>query len=279
MLSMIIQNKVRAGWKLVRACAGRTLPDKPAARRRIPISASAVSAAALWAILAAMVFYIYNGGDGREDAPARKPSAQTQPVNETPAVKETPPVKEIPPARVMPPTKETPPAVMAEKPATLGKLTIEAGYSVKQILWDVYADFDDDYIAAFKKANPRVRNIKNVTVGDEVTLPARAVHPQPEFSKYLWVEVERGRDLAGAYALITGRRPGMPHLMLMPYWNGREGLVFSIFLKEGFGGRKEADDAVRRLPPEAAKTAKVIDQWAGDTVFYHHFYNRLVGKP
>ena len=55
---------------------------------------------------------------------------------------------------------------------------------------------------------------------------------------------------------------------VLPYWNPRQGMIFSIMLKDGFPDEAAARLSIARLPDTLATEAGVLKNLEQDTVFY-----------
>jgi hypothetical protein len=70
------------------------------------------------------------------------------------------------------------------------------------------------------------------------------------------------------YELYKNYEFSSPSLRILPYWNRREGLVFAIFLKDGYSDMESALNVVRKLPQPLASSAKVLAKLDDDTIFF-----------
>ena len=66
----------------------------------------------------------------------------------------------------------------------------------------------------------------------------------------------------------------MPQMLFLSTWNQKEGKQFVIALDKRFTSLEEANEAVRRLPPEFAASAQVLSQWDEDTVIFNNRFFR-----
>jgi hypothetical protein len=70
--------------------------------------------------------------------------------------------------------------------------------------------------------------------------------------------------LEDAYRLLKIYPSDMPPIRLIPSWNPREGLLFTIVLKNGFSSAEKARDAIRHLPT----AAKIMEKTEQGTIFF-----------
>ena len=264
MLTLIIQNRKRAGWLLVRSCAERVSTEESARKHRFPVPATA---------LAALVFLLIVGSASGtlewrlpqeyEALLFGKAAVATVEVEKKPAP--VPEVSVAPPAPKPPPA---PPMMNAAKPKILGRMVVEPGETVYGMLYRVYGDYDEEQLKAFLRANRRLENINLIRRGDVVTLPAIAVRTNPLPPDQFWVAVAAKRSLGEAYESLR-RYPDLEGgIRLFPYWNPQEGVIFALLVRKGFRDEKAAGEFIRRMPAESATGARVVDGWPEGTEFY-----------
>ncbi|PJC71639.1 MAG: hypothetical protein CO013_13595, partial [Syntrophobacterales bacterium CG_4_8_14_3_um_filter_58_8] len=80
----------------------------------------------------------------------------------------------------------------------------------------------------------------------------------------IWVQMAKKTALEDACRLFKDYPSDMPPIRLIPSWNPREGLVFTIVLKNGFSSAEAARDAIQHLPTGA----KIMQKPEKDTVFF-----------
>jgi len=261
MLALIIQNRSKAGWFLVRSCDRRVSPVQ---RRPLRWMAASGLLLLLLAVIGAGFFpdlmriikpnretaVSMNSSPGSQNAPVVKQSDKT-PVSEAVA-KVT---REIP----------TPPKKM---PELLGELKLKSGRTIWRMLNDFYGDFDRGQLKSVVNANPHIKNMNRVHAGETIRLPALPSSSNPLASAKYWIQVAGGGNLEEVYESYRNYDSASPSLRFLPYFNGREGLVFSIFLKNGFDSQDAAANMIRQLPQPLAGTAKVVNGLTTDTVFF-----------
>ena len=244
LLALIIQNRARAGWFLVRSCAGRLAPaDKPrltSFRWAAGLSAVAVSAA--------LIIDLY---------PRTMPmgSSETAPA----AGQEQPQETKRPPQEA---------AAVHQKPDLLGKLSLKNGRTVWWMLTDCYGQYDGNILRAVAKVNPQLKNLNRVPAGAIVNLPALEAETNPLAAGKVWVQIASSADLEAAYEFYRTHKPAASSLWFLPHWNPRQGVVFSILLREGFADHDSARRGIAKLPPVLAAQAVAVSSMAPDTVFY-----------
>ncbi|MFA4915119.1 MAG: AAA family ATPase [Syntrophales bacterium] len=266
-LALIIQNRSRAGWFLVRSCArrGRSFLEQ---RRNVKwIAATVLTALCVFVIVAGLYpSKIFDYGKEKKHTiliNVRNPSPVINSASEmvgmgTTSVTEA--VAEEVSAGL--------PAVPKTMPDLLGGVRLKKDRTVWRTAADFYGDLSFEQFQAVVLANQHLKDLNQVRAGEVIklpALPAKSKHLSP--GKY-WVQVASGENIEEIYELYKSYERALPSLMFLPYWNFREGLVFSIFLKDGYVNRESALGAVRNLPSPLTLHAKIISKPDDDTVFF-----------
>ncbi len=153
-------------------------------------------------------------------------------------------------------------------PARLGRLTIQPGETIGQLIQMVYGQFAPTYLDAIVQANPHITDPDTVNVGDIVHFPALPAAVRPLPVTVWWVEVTSCPRLDDAVQTLN--RLGKNHVAarLVPYWNPENGLVFSIVLADCFYDRQVAENAMNRSVLASEPKTAVRSLWRDDTVFF-----------
>lgn len=263
MLTMIIQNRKKAGWFMVRSCAERISTEKAAERRRVLIAASSLVALLLLAagilewgfpVVQKSMLPGKTAVATAEKGPA--PAAVTVERGPTPAV-----VAAVAPA-------PTPSESNMRKPKVLGSMVIEPGETVYGMLHRVYGAYDEEQLKAFVRANPRIENISRIRKGDIVNFPAVPIRTNPLPPEQTWVSVTTKENLGEGCESLRRYPRAEDGVRLFPYWNSREGMVFAVLIRNGFPDEKAAGAFIQRLPAEFLPNARMIARWPEGTEFY-----------
>ncbi len=158
-------------------------------------------------------------------------------------------------------------------PSILGELPRDAEKSAWLNFKDIYASSDADLFRIFMQANPHIEENTGAGAGAAVAVPAiPTLSGSAEMRKSCCIRIARADKLGQAYRLFKAfSREDPARVMLLPYWSGREGLVFVLVLKDRFPDKTAAAAAMEQLPVSLRKNATVIDGWDEDTVFYRGF--------
>jgi general secretion pathway protein A len=264
MLALIIQNRSKGGWFLVRSCAARSSVE----RRKNVGWAMGITLLALSIILVTLLIpvSIFDNKQGK------KPSSSTavqqsvvmkQSVSNTTDLNKKTPLPEEIDEKSMESL-----APVGKMPEHLGKLTLQKGENVWRILSDFYGDFDNKQLEAIALANPNITDLNKVQVGEVIKLLAFPADSNPLPAGKYRVLVATNENIDEIYKLYRKYRLLLPSLKLVPYWNSREGLVFAVFLMGGYDNRESAQDMAGRLPKPLASNAIILAELDDDTVFF-----------
>jgi general secretion pathway protein A len=290
LLALIIQNRRRAGWRLVRASARRTPVHRPARpwRWRAAAGVLVLAAGLAWAPPG----WLPSSSRSTTPPPAVVPSpspmvsaqttmpSQAQPVDTLwpgraarfPATAHTPDIQigGPPPVYAAPsPARDRIAAATAvSMPARLGRLTVAPRQTLGQLIQMIYGRFSPAYLAALAEANPHIPDPDTLNVGDVIHFPALPAAVRPLPVGVWWVQLAAHRQLEGAVNdLQRNLRDGIAARMV-PYWNPDEGMVFALVLTDCFYDRKTAETARHRMTAAGCRTAEVRSLWRDDTVFF-----------
>ncbi|MBM4272108.1 MAG: hypothetical protein FJ139_08140 [Deltaproteobacteria bacterium] len=263
-LTLIIQNRSKAGWFLVRSCARRISPEGRKGLRWV----TATALAGVCAAIAIVGFYpdmIFEKMQGKE------PPGITGSQNPSPGLHAAQGVQEVKNKAVTEAVAKTPAegaVPLREMPEIIGRVTLKEGRTVWRMLGDFYGDFGAEHLKAVARTNPHIKNLNKVNAGETIKLPALKVNSNPLPQGKHLVQVASGSDVEEIYELYRKYEEELSNIRFIPYWHGREGIIFSIFLQDDYGSREVALDVLKRLPQPLAVNAKVVDGMEGGTVFF-----------
>ncbi len=269
-LALIIQNRSKAGWFLVRSCANRGVPHQ--AKKMRWATATALVALFFVVITVALaserVRMVYNTLFAQKSSDLKIARQVAPPL---PAVSPKPADNQIRDMSLPKPVEKVSydtSTVTKKIPDRLGRLIIKKGGTLWWIFSDIYGAFNPGRFKSFTLANPHITNINFLKVGEVVNLPALPVMLNPLPSGAYWVQITSKQNIEEAYRLYKDYPHHLSAIRLFPYWNGQEGMVYAIFLKDGFTNEASAMSAIQKLPSQFASSAKVVKKWESDTVFF-----------
>ena len=306
LLTLIIQNRRQAGWRLVRASARRNGGYRPS-RGWQWIAATGAAATILG------IFFLFPSG-WLGNPPVGNGTLQSTgaPPPESPVLSDTQPPAAIPSHTADAPTARPPAplsaapvnlapgpasAIAAERPdidrrppprdavarpmpARLGRLAIAPRETLGQLIQMVYGRFTPAYLEAIAEANPHIADPNQLEVGDVVHFPALPAAVRSLPVPVWWVQLDTYGQLDQAVlALKQNRQEGLEARMI-PYWNHDQGLVFAVVLADCFYDRQIADKALMQADsPGTATAAAVRSLWRDDTVFFCDPFRGVPGHP
>ena len=238
MLTTIIQNRVKAGYFLVRSCAARGVFAEKAGR---PKWASTVAVAGFLFILLLIGYHQMEGLS---------------------AVWEKTVKKIWTPVRV---GTFSATDGRQEKPAVLGELVLKTDGRALAMLEVIYGKDAGSQLVAFAKANPQIVHPEELKSGDVVKIPARLNPVPPLPPGKFWVAIASLNNLRDAYEFMRDM-PEAEKFTLLSYWSRQEGITFTVLLKEGFDDEASARTSIKALAPVYRLIAHVVSGW-GDKVF------------
>jgi len=290
MIALIVQNRSKARWPLVRSCIRRRKADERPGR---------IAWVTGIAVMVIVIFFGFEFGYERYVGTLKHPSSNeaqstlspgesevlkeaqgnggikplgtfTVPERvsmETPfAVKESLSIEDSSASSSFPEEEIVP---IARCPEILGKLQIERNGTICKIAQTVYGrDCTPGTIALIGKANPHIKNLNWVVPGETVNFPALPSDFCPATEWICWVSVAQRDSLGDIYRLYKNYPEQALPVQIFPYWNDREGLKFEVILKKSFADEESAQVAIGELPRIISSGARVITQWDEDTVFF-----------
>ena len=284
LLGLIIQNRVRANYFLVRSTIGRLMP---AVTRKGQWRAAGFLALLILAVLAAMHLFP-NPLDGDRRA-GKAPSAMAPPAVD-PVSQGTPSVGSPSGPAVWPaavPAESAAPhgkgesapvqgqlkameasAVPQAIPVLLGSLKIREGSTALEMLLEVYGNAKQQRFSALIKANPHIQDMNRIRAGETILLPAIPSETNPLPRDQKWVQLAKLGSVEEAYQRYKAYPSGGPSVRLIPCWNRQEGLIWLIVLQKGFFSDATVADAIRALPRELAEHAGVMKPLPEDTIYF-----------
>jgi general secretion pathway protein A len=155
-------------------------------------------------------------------------------------------------------------------PATLGRLTVGRGDVVWRLLADIYGISNSKYLRIFEEANPQIRDIDRIALGEVVHFPAipTSLAPRP---RLCWMALAESGDLEEIFRLYRLYPRALPGVRIVSWWNRSGGLRFALVLRKSFDGEKAAWQAVDIIPERISVSARILSHWEEGTVFFSAF--------
>lgn len=268
LLALIIQNRPRAGYFLVRSCAARVTPEQAARWPRWALGlvvAGLIIAYLMMNYGARLDFALSRGPVAIARQATPRPKAEVKGKNATEQVVK---ISLVPPqeALLSLPVKKAPLAAHSKiKPTLLGQVAVRHNGCVLRIMEKVYGNGALSLLDAVARANPQIKNVDIVKKGDVINIPARQKPPALPSGK-CWVRIAVLEDLGAAYEFIMAW-PLKPPPLLFPCWNKQDGLTFPLLLGNGFDDETTAQAVINSLPTPYASQARVVKEWDDGVMF------------
>jgi general secretion pathway protein A len=145
-------------------------------------------------------------------------------------------------------------------PEILGEITMRYGDTLETLIRKVYGHLDQQYLKVVMHFNPQITDMNNVEIGRPISFPALPFRVGSLRRNGHWVQVAERNTLKDAYQVLTSHPRNAPPVCMLPYWNSRDGLRFSILLKDCCVDEQSAEVALRGLPQSLASNARILNQ-------------------
>jgi general secretion pathway protein A len=293
LLTLIIQNRRRAGWRLVRTSARRTAVHRPAH----PWQWLAVAGTL---VLIAVLVQVPNGWFPKYSLTTAPPPATVAAPSAMETVSGTTPPDAHPtqaplsapgwhpaPRASAPDVRDGgPPSVFAAErpaakpvlndvetatltmPARLGRLAIAPNETLGQLIQMIYGRFTPAYLEAIAEANPHIPDPDTLSVGDVIHFPALPAAVRALPVNVWWVQLAAYPRLDEAVEALKRQQRDGNTARLVPYWNPEQGLVFALVLTDCFYDRRVAENILQHTASANEQPAQVRSLWRDDTVFF-----------
>ncbi|MEW6267023.1 MAG: AAA family ATPase [Thermodesulfobacteriota bacterium] len=283
-LTLIVENRMKVDWLLVRSCARGAATLVQSKRRRTMVMAGLGVLILGLLVLSGgpMVLMAWKTEEpltlfhratkilprsaetGPAAGPVERQSAREALPRPGPAGDSTVPIPAAPRQEPVQPTaaaESTP----SYPPDRLGTITVQPGDTLASMIRKVYGRYDQFYLNKVREANPDLKNIEKILVGQRIDFPAvtRKVDLKP--GQNWWVTMGPRDSLEDAVQFL---RTAPDNLRIITYWNRREGLKFMIIVRDFYPNEALALTQIKQLPPPLAARARVTAAWPEDSVFY-----------
>jgi general secretion pathway protein A len=311
-LTMIIQNRSRAGWAMVRSCAKRNLPISP----RKPFFYRSSVICVLFALLAAFFMAANHFGklwvvsgkppvgsressvmSGKSSVGGRESSVvswkssvggrESSVVNgkssvgdrESSVVNGKSSVGDRESSVKTEKTTDNKQQATNNKQQTtriLGEIAVERGKTLGGLMRQIYGTASPRYQEAVLRANPQMTSPDRLIVGQRIAFPAIPFDIEiPE--KRCWIEIADTESLEGAIRMsdLLNRKSGTGDSLsfqMIPYQNRRGEVRFKIVLSEYFPDENAARNRMKALPDLAVSGGRILSSWDDGTIFFANPY-------
>ena len=302
LLALIIQNRGRAGWRLVRASARRSAFSRPSLPGRWLVATAAL-ALALTLVMGPRGWFSKHlilsspvpavGAAPTVSKPGIEPMPQITTFAENFALGDETHFPEETLASRMPKASgpllsatdrsytlagmQPAETVTTPMPARLGRLAVAPNETLGQMIQTIYGRFTPARLEAVVKTNPHIPDPNRLNVGDVIHFPAVPVPVRPLPVEAWWVQLAVYPQLGDAVRGLKSLAREGTAARLVPYWNPDQGLVFSLVLAECYYDRQAAEKVRDHIPPVTAQSVQVQSIWRDDTVFFSDPFQTVAG--
>jgi general secretion pathway protein A len=280
-LTLIIQNRFRVSWVLVRSCVKRVSGEQP---RKWHWAVATV----LTCLVAVSLMFSHVGeqlgirlpwkaensksvlsaSSSENEVPSNLHVAASQ-IDINPLVKES--VDEV--------STEISKVVLPKEfvksnnyPEMLGQIRARYGETVLEMVFKIYGapayELRRRVLTSMERINPHIKNPDGIYVNETINFPAIPMMIGSLPKKGCWVLVDKEDVLERSYQFMRMYTDPMYPLRMVPYWNSRDGLKFAIIIKAFFADEESAEISLKKLPSIISSGAKIISKWDDDTVFF-----------
>ena len=273
-LAMIIQNRIRAGWFLVRSCAGRSLP-RPHKRWSLAMALVVIGLIAMTVMAGLMPDKLMILTRWRPEALKTANIRNTLPVFHVRKVQKHHDQEKdqsvvVNPVRKVS-NKNTP--IIESPPPVLGSVALRRKETLWKLIEKVYGVVDphvinSQYIKSVTNANSHIKDPDHIEVARLITMPAIPVKVKPLQLDVWWVKIEEKGSLEESINLLRSYPKDAPPVRIVPYWTNLSGLKFAVLLKGIFFDEASARSMLNNLPQAIANGGNILSEWDKDTVFF-----------
>jgi general secretion pathway protein A len=286
-LNLIIKNRDRAGWMMVRSCQKWSSPERSARRWHMAWK-GALMAVMLMLIPLALGLDQERGGvyyNVNRDVMAKTPETSVQRqipkaektvdeiINKTPERTGSgdSPVSEETTSVSDQPAQTTSPAIIkavASYPELMGRISAGSNEILSKMIKKVYGIFNEYYLGMVTQANPQMANPDLIMPGQKISFPAIHVEIKGPPNGYWWVEVTRKETLEEAYAYLRDYPADRPPIRIIPCWNPGDGMIFVLINEQVFNSEESAREFLKDRNSEGNTLARLLSEWGSGTVFF-----------
>ncbi|MBF0450012.1 MAG: AAA family ATPase [Candidatus Magnetomorum sp.] len=157
-------------------------------------------------------------------------------------------------------------------PIILGKISCLRNESLQDLIRLFYGTFNPWYLRYVRMVNPQIKDSMSVDRGQTVHFPGVPMTSSPankmENKNLWWLELAQYKHIHEAYAYYINYPDDAPEIMILPYWNKKEGLTFSVLYAIPFEDQMAATQFIDQLPQFISQNCRLRNQWEEETTFF-----------
>lgn len=158
-------------------------------------------------------------------------------------------------------------------PLVLGQLIVRPGDTLGRMVHQVYGGFSKSYLSTVIAANPHIADPDDIDVGNIIQFPA--------------VDFLLDRQSPPIYIIAFDEQPSLTAAMqrrqelfeeiqlpvrVVPSWSPADGLRFHLVLTGYFGSDEAANRYLSLLPPQTSDRATIISNWSDKRLLFSDPY-------
>lgn len=269
-LTMIIQNRNKAGFFLALSCVKRVFPEQ-VSNWKLAGGVVIAALAALLVLVGISPNLIIPDASLQKTARKETASLQSTAVQKplpAAAANQTPPPREAASPQL---ALQTNMAIASDVPApqeealltpkALGTIKVSGEETLSRMIYLVYgplSSFGEHHMEKFLEANPQISNPDLIQPGDLVTFPVMQIAMEPFYPGSWWVLLDRLETLADAYRAMRKYSGLENKIRLIPLLDDSGRLEFVIIERKGFASQEAAEKSLQGLPEHIIARAEVI---------------------
>ncbi|ETR74545.1 MAG: hypothetical protein OMM_00129 [Candidatus Magnetoglobus multicellularis str. Araruama] len=159
-----------------------------------------------------------------------------------------------------------------KSPVILGKITCLRHETMQNLIQLFYGTYNPWYLRYVKMVNPHIHNTLSIERGQTVHFPGVPVtSPGLDHSpnnNLWWIELARFKHIHEAYSYYINYPNDAPEIMILPYWNQKAGLNFSVLYSIPFQDPTAATRFIDQFPQYISQNCRLRNKWVKGTTFF-----------
>jgi general secretion pathway protein A len=268
-LTMIIQNRNKAGFFLALSCVKRVFPEQ-AVTWKLAGTGIVAAVLVLLVLIGIAPEHLFSAASLQEPEKLRQAPVQhvvaKAPLPD-PADKKSPGAKTAEKvqkntmtASIALADEATTKENVVQVPELLGNIAVSGEETLSRMIYLVYGPlsaFREKNMETFLQANPRIHNPDMIQPGDVIAFPLMQIEVEPLLPGTWWIQLARRKTLAEAYQAMLLYAGLKNKIRLIPLQESAGGVQFVIVARQGFSSQEAAREELQRMPAAIAAEAAV----------------------
>jgi len=157
-------------------------------------------------------------------------------------------------------------------PVILGKITCLRHESLQALIQLFYGTYNPWYFRYVKMVNPQLKDPMTIERGQTVHFPGvpvtKSAIENSLDSTLWWIEMSSFKHIHEAYTYYINYPNDAPEIVIIPYWNQNEGLTFSVLYAMPFQDRTAAIQYMNQFPQFLSQNCRIRNKWGDETTFF-----------